>query len=285
MRLRGVLFDAVGTLLEPAEPVGRTYAREAALRGVALPAWRLDDAFRRILASAPPMAFPDAPAAERRALERSWWRDRVRSVFRAADSTILFEDFDDLFDALFGHYARGDAWRPVPGAHVALRSLRRAGLSVGVASNFDWRLKRILQEFEILELLDSITLPSTCGAAKPEAAFFRAAAADLGPPPAACLYVGDDPELDVAAAGAAGLRALDRAAIGEDLRGLGPRLAALGPDALGPDATATLAAMVDPAGGGDPDHDPRDAPPDAAGGPRHEPRSTGDREPPEGRER
>ena len=58
--IRAVLFDAVGTLIELREPVGETYARMARPFGVALPAWRVDDAFRRILKRAPPLVFPDA---------------------------------------------------------------------------------------------------------------------------------------------------------------------------------------------------------------------------------
>jgi putative hydrolase of the HAD superfamily len=45
-----------------------------------------------------------------------------------------------------------------------------------------------------------------CGVAKPAAQIFHLACARLGVPPAAVLHVGDDPELDVAGARAAGLR-------------------------------------------------------------------------------
>lgn len=45
-----------------------------------------------------------------------------------------------------------------------------------------------------------------CGVAKPAARIFHAACEQLGLPPHAVLHVGDDPELDVAGAGAAGLR-------------------------------------------------------------------------------
>ena len=55
MTIRAVLFDAAGTLIELAESVGETYARIAERFGVALPASRLDDAFYRVWASAPPM--------------------------------------------------------------------------------------------------------------------------------------------------------------------------------------------------------------------------------------
>ena len=85
--IRAVLFDAAGTLIAPREPVGESYARLARDYGVALSAWRLDDAFRRIFAQAEPMVFPEAAPEEIPALERDWWRRVVRATFLAADST------------------------------------------------------------------------------------------------------------------------------------------------------------------------------------------------------
>jgi len=207
-RLRAVLFDAAGTLIETAEPVGETYARFAARFGVTLPAWRLEDAFRRVLAGAPPRVFPDASRSEAERLERRWWRDRVRSVFLATDGTARFDDFDAFFDALFEHFAGSGSWRARPGAAAALDALRARGLRTGVVSNFDARLEPILAGLSLRSRLDAVVLPIDAGAAKPDPAIFVLAAATLGVPAEACLYVGDDPERDLAAARAAGLRAI-----------------------------------------------------------------------------
>jgi putative hydrolase of the HAD superfamily len=82
-------------------------------------------------------------------------------------------------------------------------------------------LERLASRFPLVSLsngnadLDRIGLSrffqfSICardfGAAKPAAQIFHAACARLGLPPEAVLHVGDDPELDVAGARAAGLR-------------------------------------------------------------------------------
>ena len=71
--IRAVLFDAHGTLIELAEPLGETYARIAAAHGVRVSAWRIGDAFRRVLAAAEPAVFPDAAPEAILALEREWW--------------------------------------------------------------------------------------------------------------------------------------------------------------------------------------------------------------------
>jgi len=225
-RLRAVLFDAVGTLLRLSEPVGETYARVAAAHGVRLPAWRIEDGFRRTLAAAPPMAFPGETAERVLTLERAWWRRRVRETFRATDQSARFADFDAFFATLFAHYASADAWQTMPGAALALAALRARGLRLAVASNFDHRLPSILEEIGILEFFEIVWGPAEAGAAKPDAAFFRGLLARLALPAEAVLHVGDDPIHDVAAARGAGLRAvaIDAAAT---LHGLPARIAAM----------------------------------------------------------
>lgn len=200
---RGVLLDAVGTLIRLREAVGVTYARLAAAHGVVIPAWRLDDAFARVLRSAPPMPAASADA------ERAWWHGVVRATFRAADQMQPFADFEACFAALFDHYASADAWAPAPGAHAALDVLRDEGRTLCVASNFDRRLPAILTALDLAERIDLTWLPSDAGTAKPDPAFFRTACERLGLAPAACVAVGDDPDDDLAAARAAGLAAID----------------------------------------------------------------------------
>jgi putative hydrolase of the HAD superfamily len=208
-----VVFDAAGTLLHPREPVGETYARLARARGVGIPAWRLDDAFRRVLAGAPPMVFPGAAPAELPARERAWWRDVVRAVFRAADQMQPFADFEAFFAALFAHYAAPSAWEAAPGAHIALRALRAEGRRLAVASNFDGRLPALLAGLGLDADLDAVLLPTALGAAKPDPAFFAAVAARLALAPGAAVYVGDDPVQDLDAARRAGWRAIDARAL------------------------------------------------------------------------
>lgn len=207
-RLRLVAFDAVGTLIHPREPVGASYARLARAHGVELPAWRLEDAFRRVLRGAPAMVFPGEAPARRAARERAWWRDVVRATFRAADQMAVFPDFEALFAALFAYFGESGAWRSAPGAAAALRALTAAGRRTAVLSNFDHRLPAILVGLGLGEV-EAVLLPGELGAAKPDPRFFAAAGARLAVAPGEAVYVGDDPEQDLAAARAAGWRAVD----------------------------------------------------------------------------
>jgi len=207
LKLRAVLLDAAGTLIHTRESIGASYARIAGEHGVVIPAWRLDDAFRRALRAAPPMPASDDAG------ERAWWRDVVRATFRAADQMQRFADFEACFDALFAHFARPEAWRAAPEAHAALAALRGAGLRTAVASNFDHRLPAILSGLDLVRDLDLVWLPRDAGVAKPHPHFFLSACERLGVAPTAAVVVGDDPEQDLAAARRAGLRAIDVASL------------------------------------------------------------------------
>ncbi len=207
--IRAVLFDATGTLLAPADPVGETYARVAARHGAPLPAWRLGDAFARIHASSPPPVFPGTPTAELPARERAWWRAVVRGTLRAADGTARVDDFEAFFDELFRFYAGAGAWRQLPGARQALTALRKRGLRTAVVSNFDGRLRGILDGLGLSPLLDAVVLPSDAGAAKPDPAIFLCALEALACAPGEAVFVGDDAHRDLAAARSLGIAALD----------------------------------------------------------------------------
>jgi putative hydrolase of the HAD superfamily len=206
---RAVLFDAAGTLIHPREPIGETYARAARDQGVSISAWRLEDAFRRALASAEPMVFPDADASRVPELERSWWRRLVRATFLAADSARRPRDPDALFDTLWRRFSDPASWRAAPGAREVLAALRDAGIATGVVSNFDARLPAILDGLGLSPLLDVVVLPLHVGACKPDPPIFRAALEALDCAPEEAVYVGDRPEEDLAAARRVGMRAID----------------------------------------------------------------------------
>lgn len=204
-----MLFDATGTLFETRESIGTVYARRAAPHGVELPSWRLDDAFRRILASAPPRVFPDAKADEIAELEFQWWRAVVRSSFLAADSTVKFDNFGAFFEQLYAYYESADAWTLRPGSGDLLRELKRREFRTGVVSNFDQRLPIILQALEINDFLDVVMIPARCRIEKPDRRIFAAALETLELPAGSVVYVGDDPEKDRAAGARAGMQCLD----------------------------------------------------------------------------
>ena len=93
-------------------------------------------------------------------------------------------------------------------------------------SNFDQRLRNILERLGIADFLEAIVLPGDCGFEKPDPRIFAAALAALGLPASRCVYVGDDAERDLAGASSAGLSAIDAREL-DSLEQLPARLLAL----------------------------------------------------------
>jgi putative hydrolase of the HAD superfamily len=210
---RAVLFDAAGTLIELIEPVGETYARHAARQGLSISVWRLTDAFARAFRQEPLPVTPHTHAPERRELEREWWRNVVRRTFLAADSEQRPADFDALFAGLWDAYSTTAMWCARDGARELLDRLHADGLRTAVVSNFDTRLLGLLADLDLESRLDAIVLGSDAGAAKPAPKIFRFALERLQIPAEHAVFVGDDPERDLAGARAAGLRAIDVTAL------------------------------------------------------------------------
>lgn len=207
--LQAVIFDAAGTLLQLRESVGETYSRFAQEAGVEVPATRLDEAFGRVFEAAPPNVHPGTPMREAEALEKRWWWERVRETFRAADGMALFEDFDAFFDGLWDHYASPEAWELTAGTAEALPLLRERGYLLAVLSNFDQRLRPLLQALGIHEHLEAVTLPSDAGAAKPDRQIFDICLKRLGVANHRCAYVGDHAVEDLEGSKTAGLHPID----------------------------------------------------------------------------
>src|SRR6266481_9515602 len=76
---------------------------------------------------------------------------------------------------------------------------------LGVISNFDGRLRLILQHLGISKFFSHVFISSELGADKPDPEIYRRAVSLMKLHPNGVLHVGDDPERDWEAASSAGL--------------------------------------------------------------------------------
>jgi putative hydrolase of the HAD superfamily len=204
--MRAIFFDAAGTLFEPREPVGAAYARIARQFGLDASAVAVDASFRHAFGDAPGLSFgPGHSPAELRSLEREWWRERVAETFRPLGK---FADFDAYFEALFAHFGDPATWVADPEAAPTLRRLKNDGFKLGVISNFDHRLYRILDGLGLTGYFDSITISSEAGYAKPHREVFDCALFRHGIGAHDAMHVGDSEHLDLAPARALGMTAV-----------------------------------------------------------------------------
>lgn len=207
--IKTVFFDAAGTLMRPARPVGESYARVAGDYGMTVPSTEISARFRACFGAAPPLAFPVSERNGLQELERAWWKGLVAKVFEPYGP---FPRFEEYFTELFAYFAQAESWRLFPETRETLAALKSRGVKLAVVSNFDSRLIGILDGLGVAAKFESILLSSRVGYAKPAPEIFRYALERHQTHPDEALHVGDSVEKDAQGAQSAGIQAvlLDR---------------------------------------------------------------------------
>jgi putative hydrolase of the HAD superfamily len=102
--------------------------------------------------------------------------------------------------------SRRSLWsRAGEGADSTLDSLKQRGYRLGVISNSNGHVRRLLEQVGLARFLEIIIDSSELGIEKPDPRIFHAATGFLGLDASHCSYVGDIYEIDVVGAKAAGL--------------------------------------------------------------------------------
>lgn len=124
-----------------------------------------------------------------------------------------FELPSALADTLLDDYRAGfpSACLLFPDAAQTLSSLRASGLKLGLITNGSVRMQSAkLACLALSPMFDTILISDAEGISKPKRQIFDRALERLNVIPARAVFVGDHPEVDVAGARAAGMRAIWR---------------------------------------------------------------------------
>jgi putative hydrolase of the HAD superfamily len=200
--IRGIVFDAVGTLIKPVPSVAEAYTAAAGRQGVVLDPEEVRARFHVHFQSDLVHAGQGVLSTDE-ATERRRWRMIVTGVLPEVAEP------DRAFEELWDHFSQPESWRCYPDVAPVLAALAAQGISVCVGSNFDSRLRGVVRGLsELRARAESLVISSEVGFRKPHPSFFEAACAQLGLPPTNVLCVGDDPETDVRGAIRAGLSGL-----------------------------------------------------------------------------
>jgi putative hydrolase of the HAD superfamily len=136
--------------------------------------------------------------------DKGWWRELVGHVFDQVAPSVNELDRDNFFEVAYEHFAEAGVWELYPEVPEVLEQLRPR-FQLGVISNFDGRLRFILQHLGISNYFSYIFISSELGADKPDPEIFHRALKIMNLNADEVLHVGDDPERDWQAAAAAGL--------------------------------------------------------------------------------
>ena len=199
--IRAILFDAAGTLFYLTKTVGDHYAHVGREVGLDLDVQKLESAFHAAWQQMPRRPAIDGP---RESDDKGWWREHVSHVFDQVAPSVNELDRDNFFEVAYEHFAEAGVWELYPEVPEVLEQLR-PHFQLAVISNFDGRLRFILQHLGISNYFGYIFISSELGADKPDPEIFRRALNLIDLNANEVLHVGDDPERDWKAAKAAGL--------------------------------------------------------------------------------
>ena len=211
--MKAVFFDAAGTLFRVAKGVGWHYARVAEKHGGYLTAEVLERRFRTVWSAMPPAPECAGPRGDD---DKAWWLSLLVRVFSDAPPTF---DLGTFFPDVWEEFARPDVWEVFPETVEVLQALS-ARARLGIVSNFDSRLHRILAGLNLARFFEHVVVSSEVGSDKPSPRIFAHALKCFDLQPRDVVFAGDDPDDDWFGAERAGMSVFRLKRPENDLRGL-----------------------------------------------------------------
>jgi putative hydrolase of the HAD superfamily len=205
---RVIFFDAAGTLIHLPRGVAWHYREVARRHRCNIPEASLRQAFGSAWQAAPSQPETRVPRPED---GKQWWRALVDHVLDLCKPHSIGLNRPAYFEELYAEFTEPEVWELYPDVEKTLLTLQ-SRCSLGILSNFDGRLRIILEDLGLAPIFRHWVISSEVGADKPSPWIFEHAISLAGVQPFEALHVGDDPVCDWAGAESAGLKAfkLDR---------------------------------------------------------------------------
>lgn len=194
-----VVFDLVGTLLQPDPSVAEAYANAAKKFGSQRTAEEIGREFPTAFAE---VFAEETSAATSHAATRRCWRRVVESLIPDVREPAL------LFEHLWSHFADSASWSLYDDVADCIDRLAAREIPFAIASNFDDRIESVVAGFPRLAGAVGLFWSSRVGFAKPHERFFRHVAEQVKRPPESLTLIGDSEANDYEGASAAGWRAI-----------------------------------------------------------------------------
>jgi putative hydrolase of the HAD superfamily len=206
MRYRAVFFDAGGTLIDPHPSFTELLATTLTDQGFPVE-------HQQVVDGLPAVADVFLQAAEDRELwttsderSRRFWGRFYRLLLGGLG--IPDGDIERLGDRLYGVFTDPANYRLLPDAPAVLDKLRDAGAILGLVSNFEAWLERLLEHLDVARYFPVRVISGIEGVEKPDPEIFRIALQRAEVPAADAVYVGDNPVFDALPAEEAGMAAV-----------------------------------------------------------------------------
>jgi putative hydrolase of the HAD superfamily len=201
VRYRAVFFDAGETLVHPHPTFPDLFSKVLAREG-----YDVDTEMIRERIHVVSDRF--AHAAETNELwtttperSRAFWHDVYGIFFRE----LGISDANGLIDTVYAEFTDLANYALFEDVVPMLRRLRNAGLRLGVISNFEEWLERLLDQLGVGEYFDVRVISGVEGMEKPDPRIFELAMSRAGVDAGSSVHVGDSPTFDAEPAAALGM--------------------------------------------------------------------------------
>lgn len=202
--IRLVTFDVTNTIIRVVGNVGHNYAQAAAVYNKTVDPVKLDNAFPKVYKHHSNM-YPNF-GVHNGLTTNKWWNMVVEETFREAGCDDA--NVDKIAQHLFVHFASGKGWEILPEAVSTLTKLAERGVTIGVVSNFDERLERILTHLALRHFFKFVICSAVVKCQKPNEDIFKLALKAGNCKPEAALHIGDNVFTDYEGATKAGMKAV-----------------------------------------------------------------------------
>jgi putative hydrolase of the HAD superfamily len=213
-----VLFDAVGTILFPSEPIEVTYSKLFAQFGIHATASVVKAQFRAAFQhafefkpaeNAQDLWSPDAQEqidalepAHQHALSRCYptdesdqrkrWQSVVQFCVASVATDVSVDVSEQIFSMLWEHFAKPHAWTCEPSFAELVKLLQQRKIRWAIGSNFDSRLRQVVTGHRELDTCCAVFDSATVGFEKPDPRFYAAVEQAAKTAKKEMLMVGDD---------------------------------------------------------------------------------------------
>jgi len=200
--LRAVFFDVGNTLLYPYPSVSEVCRQVLAEAGHVRDASAIDEI----------LPLVDEYYEDRYREDDTFWTDEAETsavwvgMYGLLCRRLGIEaEAEELARRVYEEFGDAGRWRAYDDVIPAFVRLRERGLSLGIISNWDSRLRGIVVGLGLGEYVDAVVCSADVGLHKPDPRIFELACEQLGVDPAEAAHVGDHHYADVVGARAVGM--------------------------------------------------------------------------------
>jgi len=203
MTIEVVFFDAGGTLLDPHPSFSELFATTCRAAGYEVTAEQVGGVQDRLAPHLTELVkeadLPHAPSLSPEA-SRTFWTFTYRRFLGE-----LGIDDEAMTTRLFETFSSFESYRLYDDVKPTLDAIEGAGFRIGLISNFDSWLEKMLIEMEVGHLFDPSIISGIVGVEKPDTEIYRIAVERAGVDAARAVHVGDSPTMDIEPSGSIGM--------------------------------------------------------------------------------